>query len=365
MSSPLHSTEHDAKDSFGSGSPSRSNSRYSDRIKRLVTDSPLRDPVKTPERTTTTYPSPLRRNNANSDKYSAFEIKNEDRGEWRESSLTEEAETKQVEIKEQITNEEKPSEKIPERQQTTEKRNTQKKSGPDRVPHYMQGTRAFESRLNSKKDGQKHKDILKPRSGGGITKQVGTPKVSKHKSTAAINVIKEIKNEMTTKNAYIPMAAQIKLFEKDLGNASNKSSPLRPTATRSSAKVKSSSSESKAIPINRSSGSRQTQDSSIPSYARKTIATLSRSNSSSKLNNSRQGSENKQKKEPKNIKVKPFRFATSERAQQHKESFDEKSKLEKSKQTEQSKGNKQNGQIKRGIKRKLEHNSAPTSKKQA
>lgn len=169
MSSPLHSTEHDAKDSFGSGSPSRSNSRYSDRIKRLVTDSPLRDPVRTPERTTTTYPSPLRRNNANSDKYSAFEIKNEDRGEWRENSLTEEAETKQVEIKEQIINEEKPPEKILERQQTTEKRNTQKKSRPDRVPHYMQGTRAFESRLNSKKDGQKHKDILKPRSGGGIT----------------------------------------------------------------------------------------------------------------------------------------------------------------------------------------------------
>jgi hypothetical protein len=31
---------------------------------------------------------------------------------------------------------------------------------------------------------------------------------------------------MTTKNAYIPMAAQIKLFEKDLGNASNKSSVI-------------------------------------------------------------------------------------------------------------------------------------------
>jgi hypothetical protein len=47
-------------------------------------------------------------------------------------------------------------------------------------------------------------------------------KIPKYKSTTSINAIEEIKNEMSPDDVYVPMAARIKLFEKGLGNGSNK-----------------------------------------------------------------------------------------------------------------------------------------------
>lgn len=47
-------------------------------------------------------------------------------------------------------------------------------------------------------------------------------KIPKYKSTTSINAIEEIKNEMSPDDVYVPMAARIKMFEKGLGNGSNK-----------------------------------------------------------------------------------------------------------------------------------------------
>lgn len=54
---------------------------------------------------------------------------------------------------------------------------------------------------------------------------MGTSRVPRYKATTNINAIDDIRSEMTTDDTYIPMAARIKLFEKNLGNGSNKAVP--------------------------------------------------------------------------------------------------------------------------------------------
>lgn len=157
MASPLrsNSTEHNTAEN---GSPLRYKSRYSERFKSLVTDSPPRDPIRTPERTTAiSYGSPLRKT---SEKYSSIEIKNEDRGQWREAVVKQEEDVKEVAIREscQQRNKDQTEEKIEKKRKDSHSNNT--------LPHYMQGTYAYENRFNSRKEERKQKDILKPRPGG-------------------------------------------------------------------------------------------------------------------------------------------------------------------------------------------------------
>lgn len=47
----------------------------------------------------------------------------------------------------------------------------------------------------------------------------------RYQSTTSINAIHDIQNEMTPEDVYVPMAARIKMFERGLGNASNKVTP--------------------------------------------------------------------------------------------------------------------------------------------
>lgn len=51
---------------------------------------------------------------------------------------------------------------------------------------------------------------------------MGTTKVPRYHATTTINAIEDIKSEMQADDVYIPMAARIKLFEKGLGNGSNR-----------------------------------------------------------------------------------------------------------------------------------------------
>ncbi|ORE05112.1 hypothetical protein BCV72DRAFT_250816 [Rhizopus microsporus var. microsporus] len=348
MASPLrsNSTEHNTTEN---GSPLRYKSRYSERFKSLVTDSPPRDPIRTPERTTAiSYGSPLRKT---SEKYSSIEIKNEDRGQWREAVVKQEEEVKEVAIKESIQqrNKDQTEEKIEKKRKDSHSNNT--------LPHYMQGTYAYENRFNSRKEERKQKDILKPRP-GGITKRVGMSKIPKYKSTTSINAIEEIKNEMSPDDVYVPMAARIKMFEKGLGNGSNKA-PVTTTSTKNS---RSNESPPKTTPSNhttstttttattntptvvaRSKSTQSSTNTSVPNYARETIATLRRSNSHHK-DQSSQESQSKPKKEQRHIEVKPFRFATDARSQHRQAAFNEKLKIWKQKENEQKKQQLENEQ---------------------
>ncbi|KAG1450556.1 hypothetical protein G6F56_008316 [Rhizopus delemar] len=366
MSSPVHptSTKYDSKER---SLEVINDSRYSKRLKSLVTDTPPRDSFRTaeltsmrsPERISTNYPSPLRRNVINMDRYKTVEVRNEDFGDWRENASSKESQVKQVEETAQVV--EKPEPKP----STIEK----KKPKANRTPHYMQGTRSFESRLNSKRDEQKHRDFLSPRSGGGITKRVGISKIPKYKSTTTINAIEDIKNGMTPADGYVPMAARIKLFERGLGNSSNKPPIPRITESHSSTKATRKPKPKTSTTNNRSKSSQEYSNSSIPSYARATESATNRSTNYGDHNS--QENESKSKREPskeskketkKEIKkeVKPFRFATSERAQHHQETFNEKLRLWKIKEEEQN-----NEKQKRGTKRKIhsDHASTTESKK--
>ncbi|CAO3668420.1 unnamed protein product [Rhizopus stolonifer] len=238
-----------------------------------------------------------------------------------------------------------------------------KKPRANRIPHYMQGTRSFESKLNSKRDEQKHRDFLSPRSGGGITKRVGISKIPKYKSTTTINAIEDIKNGMASADGYVPMAARIKLFERGLGNSSNKPPIPRVTESHSSTKATRKPKPKISAINNRPKSSQEYSSSSIPSYARATESATNRSTNYGKGDHSSQENESKSKREPskepkKEIKkeVKPFRFATRERAQHHQETFNEKLRLWKIKEEEQN-----NEKQKRGIKRKIQSDHASTT----
>ncbi|CEJ03049.1 hypothetical protein RMCBS344292_17040 [Rhizopus microsporus] len=182
---------------------------------------------------------------------------------------------------------------------------------------------------------------------------------------------------MSPDDVYVPMAARIKMFEKGLGNGSNKAPPSRPTATASTKNSRSNESPPKTTPSNhstttitattstptvaaRSKSTQSSTNTSVPSYARETIATLRRSNSHHKEDQSSQESQSKPKKEQRHIEVKPFRFATDARSQHRQAAFNEKLKIWKQKENEQK---KQQVEPKRGTKRKLENEQEQTSNK--
>lgn len=48
----------------------------------------------------------------------------------------------------------------------------------------------------------------------------------RYQSTTSINAIEDIRSEMGSDDRYVSMAARIKLFEKGLGNGSNKRVPV-------------------------------------------------------------------------------------------------------------------------------------------
>lgn len=130
-------------------SPSTTTSRYSERYKALLKDSPPRESSpKAAEKQT----KPNEAKVYNGDKYLAYEIKNEDRGEWRQSTTSVAKEVEQVQVK-------KPTHiaRSPPQVAVTEKKRS--------VPGYMQATSSFSSKLRLTKE---KRNALGPRSRGGI-----------------------------------------------------------------------------------------------------------------------------------------------------------------------------------------------------
>lgn len=213
------------------GSPTRYINRYSERYKSLLTESPPRD-LKTTEKmnySNLKSNSPLQSNRYNEyrlfegEKYSTLKIKNEDRGEWRENSLfneenLDEVESVQVSKPQPTTNNSsiknieqevnytrvsspiKPSTPVrpstPTKPSTPIKSSTPVREEPDiqhqhkqqqpqpqrtpsqtpqpshskrTVPHYMQATSSFETRVSYNKERRNQINILGPRSKGGIS----------------------------------------------------------------------------------------------------------------------------------------------------------------------------------------------------
>ncbi|KAI9275136.1 hypothetical protein EDC94DRAFT_592207 [Helicostylum pulchrum] len=135
----------------------------------------------------------------------------------------------------------------------------------------MQSTSSFSNKLHSSKE---KRNVLGLRTRGGINKRVGTSKVPRYQSTTSINAIEDIRSEMSTDDKYVSMAARIKLFEKGLGNGSNKRVPVTP---HQSSSTSTTSSQGTPVPVNRSvtpalKPSPVTNNASTPSYLRKTVA---------------------------------------------------------------------------------------------
>ncbi|CAO3635459.1 unnamed protein product [Mucor fragilis] len=129
------------------------------------------------------------------------------------------------------------------------------------VPHYMQATSSFYEKINAKKEERQADNLLRPRFKGGISKRVSTSKIPRYRSTTSINAVDDIRSEMAPDDVYVPMAARIKLFEKGLGNASNKPAPITPKYHRSS----SVNSNSPTPSVN---NSRQSASSTASTYRR-------------------------------------------------------------------------------------------------
>lgn len=129
-------------------SPLRASNRYAERYKSYLVDSPPRESTK---KSTDKLNSPLRTTNIEtkifeSEKYSAYELKNEDRGEWRQSASNTSREVDETEIP-------KPSASPqPEKQKKI-------------LPRYMQSTSSYVGKVHSAKD----RNVLGPRSRGGIS----------------------------------------------------------------------------------------------------------------------------------------------------------------------------------------------------
>ncbi|KAI8094485.1 hypothetical protein BDF21DRAFT_408839 [Thamnidium elegans] len=240
-------------------SPSATTSRYSERYKALLTESPPREslpkPAEKPNKTNETKIF-------NGEKYSAYEIKNEDRGEWRQSTTSVTKEVEQVEVKE-------PTNSIPSPQVVTEKKRS--------VPGYMQSTSSFSNKLLPSKE---KRNVLGPRSRGGINKRVGTSKVPRYQSTTSINAIEDIQSEMSSDDKYVSMAARIKLFEKGLGNGSNKRVPVTPRQSSSTSTI---SSQGTPVPVKRNLAPETKPSSATPSYLRKTVASETKSTKRKRL----------------------------------------------------------------------------------
>ncbi|KAI8644458.1 hypothetical protein BD408DRAFT_481238 [Parasitella parasitica] len=223
-------------------SPSRFQNRFTERYKSAL-ESPPRE-ISSPS--FTTKGSPLRSHQASqhkifdNEKYTSFEISNEDRGEWREMTRKEDITVKEevdlVKVSASPVRRECPSPKPSHEMQSSatppQKKQQHQVNNPHRVPHYMQGTKSFHERITARKEERQIDNILRPRSKGGITKRVGTSKVPHYQSTTSINAVDDIQSEMAPDDVYVPLAARIKLFEKGLGNGSNKPAPVVPKYSR-------------------------------------------------------------------------------------------------------------------------------------
>ncbi|KAI8081311.1 uncharacterized protein BX664DRAFT_340100 [Halteromyces radiatus] len=85
------------------------------------------------------------------------------------------------------------------------------------LPHYMLATASYQSRLHSLTD---HDAKLHKTKSGGVVKRTSSSRIPQFRSTTKINAIDDIRSEMTPEDVYIPLAARVKLFEKELGNGS-------------------------------------------------------------------------------------------------------------------------------------------------
>lgn len=174
--------------------------RYSERYKSFLVDSPPRNNAAV---TTVLRNSPLQPNRSvehkifEGERYSSFEIKNEDRGEWRQKMLNAEQEVEKVEVTQhdspkrylQETKRYSPLPRPPSEQpkeqaieqpvkQPIEQRQEHRSPEPEvqvkasnevkrarKVPHYMMATTSFQKKTYA----SSHDDInLGPRSKGGI-----------------------------------------------------------------------------------------------------------------------------------------------------------------------------------------------------
>lgn len=171
------------------GSPQLTN-RYSERYKSLLVDSPPRDGTTA---TSVLRNSPLQPNRTGEhkifegEKYTSFEIKNEDRGEWRQSMALNAVEddvervevTKPNQQKHQLQESKRPqhasSHQPKETQQQETKKdeyrqNEQRQERPKKhVPRYMQATTSFEKKVYSSSEQRRTQINLGPRSKGGIS----------------------------------------------------------------------------------------------------------------------------------------------------------------------------------------------------
>ncbi|GAN01363.1 hypothetical protein MAM1_0006d00796 [Mucor ambiguus] len=232
-------------------------------------------------------------------------------------------------------------------------RHTSSSSRSRDVPHYMQATSSFYEKINAKKEPRQTDNLLRPRTKGGISKRVSTSKIPRYRSTTSINAVDDIRSEMAPDDVYVPMAARIKLFEKGLGNASNKPAPITPKYHRSNSVNSSSptpsahSSRQLATPTastyrRTSSQSSETTLDGMPRYLRQTSSSsikqrelpISKSTTTSSTTTTAR----------KHKEVKPFEFATSKRAETFHERLNQWKNLENN--------GTQNDNSNRGTKRK-------------
>ncbi|ORZ07899.1 hypothetical protein BCR42DRAFT_425690 [Absidia repens] len=90
------------------------------------------------------------------------------------------------------------------------------------LPHYMRTTESYQSRLQAQSDNH-HAKLHKTRL-GGVTKRIHSPRIQPFRSTTKINALDDIKNEMAPEEVYVSLAERVKQFEKGLGNGGNPSS---------------------------------------------------------------------------------------------------------------------------------------------
>ncbi|KAI9474181.1 MAG: hypothetical protein EXX96DRAFT_610995 [Benjaminiella poitrasii] len=298
-------------------SPSRYRNRFTDRFQSIsnLSSSPSRD---TTTASQPSFVSPIHpmdtKKVIENEKYSAFEIKNEDRGQWRESEKNDD--------EQMMEQHDSPTPIQPEnqKQQIEQDGKASAVTLGRRVPRYMQATRSFYEKVSTKKESS-----LGPRSKGGIAKKVGTSKIPRYRSTTQINAVEEIKNEMTAEDVYVSMAARIKLFEKGLGNNGASSQPsLQRQKSTSSTNSTENSSVNKSMTPTRSAKLPSTHSSvhHTPNYLRQTSASATKQREI-RLAQRQREIDHHHETHPQSsttvTRTKPFRFATSERAKHFKE----------------------------------------------
>ncbi|KAI8888897.1 hypothetical protein K501DRAFT_329524 [Backusella circina FSU 941] len=206
------------------------------------------------------------------------------------------------------------------------------------VPRYMQSTQSHEVRVQTKRA-----DPLGVRAGGGIKKRVGTSKIPQFKSTTDINAIDDIQGEMAPDDVYIPMAARIKLFERGLGNGANKPAP-----TISTTSTTSTSSTNRYRPNTNGTNGNHTSSNSTKRNGHIPTQPIKRSNTNKPADDHTSVVREKSTElkpirksiSSSTLEVKPFKFATSERALHHEQVFKDRLKLWQVKDKEHQKNDK-------------------------